>query len=151
MKYVRLSKAEEITIVEMRKYHPKSRARDRAQMIELSSKGKSIGEITEIVGKNRDTVSTWLKNYEKYGLTGILDSPKSGRNPKVKDQIKDRIIEIAKANHTCTSGYITEIIENEFKVKLHPNTVKYHLKKRKIRLQTNQKQPKGEKRWVKIR
>lgn len=151
MKYVRLTEPEEITIAEMRKYHPKARARERAQMIELSNKGKSIDEITEIVGKNRDTVSTWLNKYEKYGIAGILDKAKSGRNPKVKDQIRDRIIEIAKSDQTCTSGYITEIIEEEFKVKLHPNTVKYHLKKRKVRLQKNQKQPKGEKRWVKIR
>jgi transposase len=151
MKYVRLAEAEEITIVEMRKYHPKSRVRERALMIELSNKGNPIDKITEIVGRNRDTVSTWLNNYEKYGITGILDNPKPGRNPKVKDPIKDRIMEIAESDHTCSSGYITEIIEEEFGVKLHPDTIKYHLKKRKICLQKNKKQPKGEKRWVKIR
>jgi len=98
-------------------------------MIELSNKGKSINEIVEIVGKNRDTISTWLNNYKKYGIAGILDREKPGRNPKVKDLIKERIIEIAKAEHTCTSGYITEIIEDEFKLRLHPDTIKYHLKK----------------------
>ena len=151
MKYVRLTEPEEITIVEMRKYHSKPRARERAHMIELSNKGKSINEIVEIVGKNRDTISTWLNNYKKYGIAGILDREKPGRNPKVKDLIKERIIEIAKAEHTCTSGYITEIIEDEFKLRLHPDTIKYHLKKRKVCLQKDKKQPKGEKRWVKIR
>jgi transposase len=151
MKYVRLTEPEEITIVEMRKYHPKSRARERAQMVELSNLGKIIDEIAEIVGRNRDTVSTWLNKYEEYGIAGILDSPKPGRNPKVKDPIKNRIIEIAKADHTCTSGYITEIIEDEFSLRLHPDTIKYHLKKRKIHLQKNKKQFKGEKRWIKIR
>lgn len=150
MKYVRLSEAEKITIIEMRKYHPKLRARERVQMIELSDKGKSIDEITEIIGKNRDTVSKWFNSYEKYGISGILDNPKSGRSPKVKDQIKDRIIEIAKSDQTSASLYITEIIENEFSVKLHPNTVKYHLKKRKVRLQANKKQPKVENRCIKI-
>ena len=151
MKYVKLTEPEEITIVEMRKYHPKPRARERAHMVELSNKGKSVNEIVGIVGKNRDTVSTWLNKYEKYGLSGLFDDERSGRNPKVKGLIKDRIVEIAKAEHTCTSGYITEIIEDEFKVKLHPNTIKYHLKKRKVCLQKDKKQPKGEKRWVKIR
>jgi transposase len=151
MKYVGLTEIEEVTIVEMRKYHPKARVRERAQMIELSNKRKSIDKIAEIVGKNRDTVSTWLNNYERYGIAGIIDKPKPGRNPKVKDQIKERIIEIAKSDQTCTSGYITEIVEDEFKVKLHPNTVKYHLKKRKVRLQKNKNQPKGEKRWVRVR
>jgi transposase len=151
MRNVRLTEVEEITIVEMRKFHPKSRVRERAQMIELSNKGKSINEITNVVGKNRDTVSTWLSQYEKYGIAGLFDDERSGRNPKVKDSIKDRIIEIAESENTCSSEYITEIIEDEFRVKLHPNTIKYHLKKRKVCLQKNKKQPKGEKRWVKIR
>lgn len=42
MRYVNLSKAEEITIIEMKKNHPKPRVRERAQMLELSNKGKSI-------------------------------------------------------------------------------------------------------------
>lgn len=151
MKYVKLTEQEEKTIIEMRKIHSKPRVRERAQMVELSNKGKSIEEIVKIVGKNRDTVSSWLNKYEKYGIAGLFDNERSGRNPKVKDPIKDKIIEIAQSDKTCTSQYISEIIEEEFSVKLHPNTVKYHLKKREIRLQTNKKQSKGEKRWVKIR
>ncbi len=151
MRYVKLNKTEEITIVEMRKNHPKPRVRERALMLELSNKGKSIDQVTETVGKNRDTVSTWLTNYEKFGITGLLDKPKSGRTPKVNDPISGRIIEIAESNTTCTSQYITEKIEEEFNLKLHPDTIKYHLKKRKIRLQTHKKQPQSQKRWVKIR
>lgn len=152
MRYVRkLTELEEITIVEMRKFHPKSRVRERAQMIELSNKGNSIDKIVKIVGRNRDTISTWINEYEQYGIAGLFDGDRPGRNPKVKDPIKNRIIEIAKSEATCTSQSITEVIENEFKLKLHPNTVKYHLKKRKVYLQKNKKKPKGEKRWIKIR
>lgn len=152
MKYVKLSAPEEFTVVEMRKFHPKSKVRERALMIELSNKGKSINEIVEIVGKNRDTVSKWLNQYKKYGIAGLFDYARSGRNPKVTNKIKDRILEIAETkDYTCTSQYITEIIEDEFNLRLHPDTIKYHLKKRKIRLQKNTEQPKGEKRWVKIR
>lgn len=151
MKHVRLTEPEEITIVEMRKFHPKPRVRERAQMVELSNKGKSIDEIVKIVGKTRKTVSMWLTQYKKYGIAGLFDDERSGRNPKVIDPIKDRIIEIAQADHTCTSQYITEIIEDEFNLRLHPDTIKYHLKKRKVRLQKNKKQPKEQKGWVKIR
>lgn len=119
-------------------------------MVELSNKEKSIDEIVKIVDRTRKTVSTWLNQYEKYGIAGLFDEERSGRNPKVKDPIKNRIIEIAESNITCTSGYITEIIEEEFGIKLHPDTIKYHLKKRKIRLQKNKKQPKTQKRWIKI-
>lgn len=145
MKYVKLTEAEEITINEMRKFHSKPRVRERAQIIELSNKEKSIDEIVKIVGRTRKTVSVWLNQYEKYGITGLFDEDRSGRNPKVKDPIKNRIFEIAEADFTCTSGYITEIVEEEFGIKLHPDTIKYHLKKRKIRLQKNQKQSKAQK------
>jgi transposase len=151
MKNVKLTEAEENTIIEMRKFHPKARVRERAQMVELSNKGSSISEIVEIIGKNRDTVSTWLNKYEKHGITGLFDGDRSGRNPKVKDLIKDKIIEIAQSKITCTSQYVTEIIETEFGVKLHPNTIKYHLKKRKLRLQKDKKKPETQKGWVKIR
>ena len=150
MKYVKLTGAEEVSIIEMRKFHPKARVRERAQMIELSNKRTEINEIVKIVGKNRDTVSSWLHKYERYGIAGLFDNERSGRNPKVKDPIKDRIIEIVESEKTCTSQYITEIIEEEFGVKLHPDTIKYHLKKRKIRLQKNKKQPKTQKEWRKI-
>ena len=129
MKYVKLTEAEEFTITEIRKFHPKQRVRERAQMIELSNKKKEINQIVNIVGKNRDTVSTWLNKYEKYGIAGLFDGQRSGRRPKVKDQIKEKIMEIAESDITCTSQYITEIIEKEFNVKLHPNTIKYNLKK----------------------
>jgi len=151
MKNVKLTEAEEITVIEMRKFHPKPRVRERAQMVELSNKGKSINDIVKIVAKNRDTVSTWLNQYEEYGIAGLFDDKRSGRNPKVKDPIKNKIIEIAEADITCTSQYIAEIIEEEFQVKLHPDTIKYHLKKRKVHLQKDKNQSKGEKRWVKIR
>lgn len=129
MKYVKLSEIEEFTITEMRKFHPKPRVRERAQMVELSNQGKKINEIVEIVGKNRDTVSTWLNKYEHYGIAGLFDGKHSGRIPTVKDRLKERIIEIAESEATCTSQYITEIIENEFDVRLHPNTIKYNLRK----------------------
>jgi len=129
MKYVKLSEAEEITIFEMRKFHSKPRVRERAQMVELSNKKKNINEIVKIVAKNRDTVSTWLNKYEKYGIAGLFDEERSGRTPKVKNLIKSRIVEIAESETTCTSKYIAEIIKDEFKIKLHPDTIKYNLKK----------------------
>jgi len=129
MKYVKLSEIEVFTVIEMRKFHSKAKVRERAQMVELSNQGKTINEIAETVGRNRDTVSTWLNKYEKYGIGGLFDGKHSGRIPTVKDRIKEKILEIAESEITCTSQYITEIIETEFNVKLHPNTIKYNLKK----------------------
>lgn len=129
MKYVNLTEAEEFTITEMRKFHPKARVRERAQMVELSNKANCIKDIVKIVGRNRDTVSTWLNNYEQYGITGLYDNEKPGTPKKVTDPIKDRIIEIVESLETCSTSYLKDTIESEFNLKLHPNTIKHNLKK----------------------
>jgi len=129
MKYVRLSKEEEFTIVEIRKFHPKARVRERAQIVELSNNDKTIDQITEIVGRNRDTVSTWLNKYEKYGIAGLFDGEKTGAPRKLTDPVKNRILEIVELLDTCTTEYLKTTIETEFDLKLHPNTIKNTLRK----------------------
>jgi hypothetical protein len=48
MKSGKLEEYEEITVKEMRKYHPKSKVRERAQAIKLSNMGKCIKVVSEI-------------------------------------------------------------------------------------------------------
>lgn len=130
MKSVKLEEYEEITIKEMRKFHPKAKVRERAQAIELSNMGKCIKVVSEILRKTKKTISTWIKNYEKYGIAGLFDKERSGRPREVTKEIENKIIEIAESQETCTKNSIKEKIEAEFNIKFHPNTIKYHLKKR---------------------
>jgi len=48
------------TLLEMYRNHPKSRMRERAHMVLLSSQKRSIKEICSIVFRSENTVSTWL-------------------------------------------------------------------------------------------
>jgi len=132
MKSVKLKEYEEITIVEMRKYHLKQKVRERAHAIELSNTGKCIKVVAEILNKTKKTVSEWIKHYESYGIAGLFDKERHGRPREVTDEIRNRIIEIAESNETCTKNSINEKIESEFNIKFHPNTIKYHLKKRRV-------------------
>ena len=59
------------------------RARTRAHSILLSSRGATINEIATIYQVDRDTVSSWLKNWEQQGTDSLHDKPRSGRPPKL--------------------------------------------------------------------
>jgi transposase len=55
------------------------RARMRAHGLVLSSEGMTIKAIAKIYDVDRDTVSTWMKQWEKHGEKSLHDQPRSGR------------------------------------------------------------------------
>jgi transposase len=55
------------------------RARMRAQGLVLSNEGITIKAIATIYHVDRDTVSTWIKKWEKHGEKSLYDQPRSGR------------------------------------------------------------------------
>lgn len=67
------------------------RERERAQAVVLSSRGYTVNQLAGIFHVDRDTVSLWLDRYEKHGIAGLHDAPKSGRPPKVNLGAQDII------------------------------------------------------------
>lgn len=129
---IKLAEYEKITIIEMRKYHPVARVRERSQAIELLNEGIKREEVSKILKIHEDTISNWTVSYNKYGITGLFDKERSGRPREVTNEIKDKIIEIAESPKTCTKSSISMSIEKEFGIRFHPDTIKYHLKKRRV-------------------
>ena len=82
MKYVSpLTEEIQLTLQEMYFKHPKSRCRQRAQAILLNAEGFSIPKLVEILTVRRNAISDWIDQWEKYGLIGLYDLPRSGRTP----------------------------------------------------------------------
>lgn len=126
---IKLKEYEEISIIEIRKYHFIPRVRERAQAIELLNSGKNRNEVSKILNRHEDTISDWTVSYNKNGIAGLFDEQRVGRPREVTDEIRDKIIEIAEAPETCTKNSIRDDIEIAFGIKFHPNTIKYYLKK----------------------
>jgi len=59
------------------------RARARAHSLLLSAEGMTIKDITKIYQVDRDTVSTWIRKWEREGPASLHDHPRSGRPPKL--------------------------------------------------------------------
>jgi len=58
MRGLKLQEYEEITITEMRKYHPKAKVRERALALELLNMDKTREEVAKILGRLKKTIST---------------------------------------------------------------------------------------------
>ena len=69
------------------------RVRMRAHSILLSFGGASLDEIARIYGVHRDTVSSWLDQFEQRGMDGLRDKPRCGGPPKLNKHEQ----EVAKA------------------------------------------------------
>lgn len=79
------------TLLEMYRNHPKSRMRERAHMVLLSSQKRSIKEICSIVFRSENTVSTWLNAYESMGFLGLYDGDIPGRPSRLNRGQQEQI------------------------------------------------------------
>lgn len=90
MRYVRpLTANQRHTLAEIMTHDVTPRARVRAQSILLSSQGRKIKEIAQVYQVDRDTVATWIKQWENAGVESLYDKPRSGRPPKLTPEEKD--------------------------------------------------------------
>ena len=80
LKFVRLlSEAEQQELQETYQNHSSFKVRQRAQAILLSHQGYTINQLQAIFQINRDYISLWIDRYNRQGIQGLEDSPRSGR------------------------------------------------------------------------
>ena len=91
------------------------RARVRAHSILLSSQGLKIKEIAKVYQVDRDTVSTWIKQWEKAEMKSLYDKPRSGRPSKLTSEEKDLARQYIKEEPRC----LKQVVE-----RLHQKTAK---------------------------
>jgi transposase len=84
------------------------RARARAHSILLSSQGMKINEIAKIYHIDRDTVSSWIKKWEKYGVESLHDRSRCGRPPKLTAEEQD----LAKQYLKEAPRSLRQVVEN---------------------------------------
>jgi transposase len=75
----------------------------RAHMVLLSGRGCPVPQIALIHDCGEDVVRTWLHRYQRLGLAGLYDLPKSGRPPK--DRLSGPIVDAQASQSPRCSGY----------------------------------------------
>jgi transposase len=99
VRYVRpLTEDQRESLAHIMKHDASSRARARAHGILLSSRGTAINEIATIYQVDRDTVSSWIKNWEQQGTESLYDKPRSGRPSKLTQEEQEIALGYLKDN-----------------------------------------------------
>src|SRR5207245_10961803 len=90
VRYVRpLTEQQRALLESTMKNDASHRARMRAHGLLLSSEGITIKAIAKIYHVDRDTVSTWIKKWEKDGDKSLHDQTRSGRQTILKRNEKE--------------------------------------------------------------
>ncbi len=94
MKFVNcLTDAEKATLEAMYNNHPLPMTRKRAQSILLSNQNYSIPYISEIVIACRQSVSSWITNWDQIGIRALIEDSRSGRPRKLTAKEENDAIE----------------------------------------------------------
>jgi len=81
-----LNEVERDTLEAGFRHGPTPRFRQRCHALLLNAQGYLLRELGEIFGVHPTTVSEWLNRWEKHGIGGLYDSPRSGRPPIYQGQ-----------------------------------------------------------------
>lgn len=69
------------------------RERQRAQAVLLSGRGMSLEQLAFVFECDRDTVSSWLDEWQRGGLPALADAPKSGRPPHLDEAAQAQVLQ----------------------------------------------------------
>jgi len=129
MKFITdLSQDEKVTLEEAHKNHSSFRFRQRAKTILLSHKKYTITQLSKLFDTRRETVSSWLDRWIHNGITGLSDSPRSGRPANYTAQEQAMFLQYLEHNPHQTKVAIS-LIEKETGKKAAIDTYKRILKK----------------------
>jgi len=100
-----------------------ARLAQRIHGVYLASKGLTCPEIMSITGAARRTIQQWVHKYNKQGIVGLKDKPRSGKPPKLPRKKELKFHKRIETGPTKTDGVsvlsgpvIRRILEREFGV-----------------------------------
>jgi len=115
--------------------HEVGRVALRAHMVLLSGRRYSVPKIAAIHDCGEDVVRQWLDRYQRLGLPGLRDDPRSGRPPK--EPLAEQIIDAQASQPPFCSGHVqsfwtvallTAFLASRFLLRLSRSTIRRWLK-----------------------
>jgi transposase len=96
--------AEQRTDLEHLRRQAVGRVAGRAHLIVLNDQGYHVPEIARIAGGGRDVVRHWLHRYQRLGIPGLYDEPRSGR-PR-SHPLADLVVDTQASQSPPCSGHV---------------------------------------------
>jgi len=133
VRYVRpLTENQRHTLTEIMKHAVTPRARVRAHRLLLSEQRMKSKEIAKIYQVDRDTVATWIKQWEQMGVESLYDKPRSGRPPKLTPAEKDLARQYINEEPRCLKQVVERLRQKTAK-RLSISSLKRLAKKARLR------------------
>ena len=138
----------------------------RKTAIRMLEQGKTQTQVCELLGVNKNSVSSWKKKYQKDGIKGLKEKPK-GKTPgiyrrlnpeqerQLQKMVADKMPDQLKLPFALwTRQAIKEVIEREYGVKIALRTMSDYLKRwgyspQKPIKRAYEQNPKAVERWLK--
>ena len=109
----------------------------RAHMILLSERGYKVPEITDLHDVKDDTVYKWFDRFDEEGPAGLYDRERTGRPPKVDEDVEEELRRVLEAPPTeegyeatrWTTPKLAEHLKKKLGTDVHPETVREALQR----------------------
>ena len=86
--------------------------------------GKVAAQVAREIHRSRSWACQWLKRYDRQGLDGLKDIPKSGRPTELPEEIEYEIKTIlTDSNQGWTTKQVEELITKESGIRYHSNHI----------------------------
>lgn len=118
-----LSAIEQSSLQAMYRHHGNYYTRQRAHSVLLNHAGRSVREIATILGVHRQSVARWLKSWEKRGLCGLIEKPRSGRPKHLEEAEIERVLALVKDEPRSIKKALSLLEETTGKT-ISPKTLK---------------------------
>jgi transposase len=111
-----ITELEEENLKAIKKHHLKYRERERAMGILLSYKGYSPKEIGDIFEISERVVYTWIDNFNKNGVIGLLTQKGQGRKSILTKEDEVRVKELVEKYPFQLSTVCSELLNDGIEV-----------------------------------
>ena len=86
--------------------------------------GRIAAHVAKDLHRSRSWACQWLKRYDRQGLDGLKDIPKSGRPTELPEEIEHEIKTIlTDSNQGWTTKQVEELITKESGIRYHSNHI----------------------------
>jgi transposase len=131
---IELSSIEVAELKHLRRSEKDGKILRRYQCLWMAHEGHPKKEIASTLGVNIDTVTDWVKLFNKDRLAGLSILHYEGRRPSVLDTIKDVLIKHIKEQSISKLSELQDFLETEHSIVVEHSWLSRYCKKNSIAL-----------------
>jgi transposase len=129
-----IPKSDMVVIAQKRRTESKAKFQRRYQCLWLLHEGYLRKDVANMLGVNIDTVTDWIKIYNKSGLEGLGLVHYEDRRPSSLDMYKDDILSYIANNGVSTINELRAMLAHSYGLKIEHSWLYRYCKKNFIAL-----------------